>query len=219
MYECFRGELLLLLPTSAVIEVGGIGYAFSIPLSTFDRLKGAVTRAGVGVGEVRLYAHLYVREDELRLYGFATKEERRLFRMVLSVGGVGPAIALACLSALAPREVLDALAQGEPKTLQRVKGVGRKVAERMIVDLKDRAAALVVEVEENGRGAPALPSAGLPAEGALRASEREDAVKALVELGYQRKAAESMVASVLKQLVGRSERADLEQLIKLCLRQ
>ena len=83
MYECFRGELLLLLPTSAVIEVGGVGYAFSIPLSTFDRLKGAVTRAGVDVGEVRLYAHLYVREDELRLYGFATKEERRLFRMVL----------------------------------------------------------------------------------------------------------------------------------------
>ncbi len=216
MYECFCGELLQLLPTSAVIEVGGIGYAFAVPLSTYDRLKGAVARAGVEASEVRLYAHLYVREDELRLYGFATKEERRLFRMVLSVVGVGPAIALACLSALAPREVLDALAQGESKTLQRVKGVGRKVAERMIVDLKDRAGALV---EENGRGAPALPSAGLPAERALRASEREDAVKALVELGYQRKAAVSMVASVSKQLVGRSEPADLEQLIKLCLRQ
>ncbi len=213
MYEYFTGELVDLLPTTAVIEVGGIGHTFSIPLSTYDRLK----RDARGGGRVRLNAHLHVREDELRLYGFATQEERRLFRMVLSVTGVGPTIALACLSALRPEEVLEALAAGESRTLQRVKGVGRKVAERMIVDLKDRAGALVAE----RKAAPAFDRAPgrLPGgPGNVGAGDQEDAVKALVELGYQRKAAESMVASAVERLAGQDHSVGLEDLIKSCLR-
>ena len=215
MYDYFTGELVDLLPTAAVIEVGGIGHTFSIPLSTYERLKRDAREGG----RVRLNAHLYVREDELRLYGFATQEERRLFRMVLSVSGVGPAIALACLSALRPEEVLEALAAGECKTLQRVKGVGRKVAERMIVDLKDRAGALVAERRQAAPGVD-RPSGRFPGPGPgnLGASDQEDAVKALVELGYQRKAAESMVARSMERLAGRDQPIGLEDLIKACLR-
>ena len=212
MYDYFKGELVDLLPTSAVLEVGGIGHTFSIPLSTYDRLK---RDAGDGA-RVRLNAHLYVREDEMRLYGFATQEERRLFRMVLSVTGVGPSIALACLSALRPEEVLQALAGGECKTLQRVKGVGRRVAERMIVDLKERAGALI---DERAEAAVDRPPGRFPGPGKLGASDQEDAVKALIELGYQRRAAESMVARAVERFTTQDRHVGLEDLIKSCLRQ
>ncbi len=213
MYDYFKGELVDLLPTTAVVEVGGIGHIFSIPLSTYDRLK----RDGGGGTHVRLNVHLYLREDEMRLYGFATHEERRLFRMVLSVTGVGPSIALACLSALRPEEVLEALAGGECKTLQRVKGVGRRVAERMIVDLKERAGALIDERAEAAVRPPGRFPGGGP--GNLGASDQEDAVKALVELGYQRKAAESLVASAVERFTAHDHHVGLEELIKSCLRQ
>ena len=212
MYDRVTGELVELSPTSAVIDVGGIGYELAVPLSTYDQLKG---RRGTGESQARLFTYLHVREDELRLYGFASDQERRLFRLVLSVNGVGPSIALACLSLLSPEEALNALAAGDVKTLQRVKGVGRRVAERMVVDLKDRAAVLATTFTDVGSSRGAASSAH-PSD--LAPSLQEDAVRALVELGFPRKAAETRVAGVLEELSNADSKADLESLIKACLR-
>ena len=102
MYHHLRGQIVELSPTSAVMDVSGVGYDLRIPLSTFDRLKGQK--------EAHLFTHLHVREDELRLYGFATVAERELFRFLSSVSGVGPSIALAALCTLAPEDIARALA-------------------------------------------------------------------------------------------------------------
>lgn len=155
----------------AVVDVGGVGYSVHVPLSTQDALEGQ--------DEVSLFTHLVVREDDLRLYGFATKSERALFVLLLSVSGVGPSIALAALSALGVEEFSSALAHGELKTLQRIKGVGKRVAERLVVELKDRVSA----------AGPALAG-----EAGGRADRLvEDAAAALVQLGYSAKDARGRV--------------------------
>ena len=155
----------------AVVDVGGVGYAVHVPLSTQDALEGQE--------EVSLFTHLVVREDDLRLYGFATKSERAVFVLLLSVSGVGPSIALAALSALGVEELSSALAHGELKTLQRIKGVGKRVAERLVVELKDRVSATgpAVAGESAGRADRLL----------------EDAASALVQLGYSAKDARGRV--------------------------
>ncbi len=209
MFDRFRGAVAELSPTRVVFEVGGVGYDLSIPLSTFDTLKR------VGDGEsVVVFVHLHVREDDLRLFGFASKEERRLFRMVLAVSGVGPGIALAALSTFAPAELLGTLAAADSKALQRVKGIGRKVAERLVVELKDRAAALVGSLE------PVAPSgASSSVASGFDPRDVDDAVRALVEIGYPSKSALHLVETSLAGFAARGERASLEDVIKECLRQ
>ena len=207
MFDRLRGELVELTPTTAVVDVSGVGYVMSIPLSTYDALKGS--------GTVSLRVHLHVREDDLRLFGFATPEERRLFRMVVSVSGVGPAIGLACLSALAPRALLVALAAGDVKALQRVKGVGRKVAERLVVDLKDRAAALA-EVPSGSRVEVAAGRTAGIAE--VEAVQREEAVRALVELGFAARTAGERADQAYAELAKGGAEVDLEAVVKFCLR-
>lgn len=130
MYESIRGRLVAKDPASAVVEAGGIGYALHVPLSTYERLPE------VGK-ETSLRLHLVVREDEWRLYAFADEEERRLFRACLSVSGVGPVTALALLSGMTPADLAAAVRGGDVDALRRVKGVGRKTAERLVVELKD----------------------------------------------------------------------------------
>lgn len=187
-----------------VIEVGGIGYEVRVPLSTLERLGGT--------SEVFLFARLLVREDDLRLYGFATEEERALFDLVLSVSGVGPAIALAALSALPARDLAAALASGDLALLRRIKGVGKRLAERLAVELKDRVALDL-------RLAGADPGAA----GAARAapdSLTADAVQALVALGFGPKDAEERAAGARERLEKSAEAKEItvERVIRESLR-
>ncbi len=207
MYDRLRGELVELTPVSAVVDVAGVGYELAIPQSTFASLRGS--RSAL------LFTHLHVREDELRLYGFASQEERRIFRLVLGVNGVGPAIALACLS-ISPREIVAALAAGEVKTLQRVKGVGRRVAERMVVDLKDRAAAMTAAWDGDRPSTSTSVRVIEPSRDgvSLGAAKRQEAERVLVELGFARGAAEERVEEALVELTDPT----LEDVIKWCVR-
>ena len=159
MLDSIRGTLLSRDPSGCVIEAGGVGLAVLVPLSTFERLPAPGKEAA-------LRLHLVVREDEWRLFGFSTEEERRLFRSCLKVSGVGPATALALLSGMSPQELRAAVVSGDVRALTRVKGVGKKTAERLVVELKDALA----------EGGLAKPSGGLS--GTLG-----EAAAALVALG------------------------------------
>lgn len=208
MYHHLRGKLVETGPMLAVVEAGGIGYELRVPLSTLEAIKGST--------EVVLYTHLVVREDDLRLYGFATREERRLFALILSVAGVGPTLALAALSADTPGELSAAIAREDAERIRRIKGFGRRLAERLVVELKDRvgAAAAAGVVEGDGqRGAAAVAPGRLVA----------DAVSALVALGFTRKDAESRVKAAAPRLAETAEKPEgpeigVESLIREALR-
>lgn len=188
------------------MEANGIGYEVRIPLSTYSALKAQ--------GESTVFTHFHVREDEQRLYGFATTAERDLFRLLLSVSGVGPTIALAALCAFSPDHVLTALAQEDVKQLQKIRGVGRKLAERLIVELRDR----VAEIKPDLAGARTLPPSRSAA-GARSPLPREgtDAAMALVRLGFDRKSAEALVVARLEHYAKSGQVPDVETLIKDCL--
>jgi len=164
MIGSLRGRIASKSPPQLTVEVGGLGYELEAPMSTFFHLPA--------VGEeVRLLTHLVVREDAHVLYGFATEEERRLFRSLIKVSGVGPKIALALLSGISVSAFADCIVREDITALTRVPGVGRKTAERLIVEMRDRL------------GAPEAP-AGMPApEGG--ASAQNEAYGALVALGYR----------------------------------
>ncbi len=161
MFDSIHGRVLVREPARVVLEAAGLGYLLHVPLGTFDALPA------VGV-EARLLLHLVVREDEWRLYGFATGREREAFRDLLRVSGVGPALALVLLSGLGHEALVDAVRSGDVRALVRVKGVGKKTAERVVVELKERWAA--------GAGEPVLPAPQGVA---------GDALRALVALGLE----------------------------------
>ena len=159
MFESIQGRLAERQPMRAVVEAGGIGYLVHVPLSTSEALPA------VGK-EARLLLHPVVREDEWRLFGFATSEEREVFRSLLKVGGVGPAAAMSLLSGLGAAEGVRAVSTGDARALTRVKGVGRKTADRVVVELRDA----WKEGGPSGRAAPSGAPLG-PAEDAVRALE------------------------------------------------
>lgn len=161
MFDSIHGRVLVREPARVVLEAAGLGYLLHVPLGTFDALPA------VG-SEARLLLHLVVREDEWRLYGFATGREREAFRDLLRVSGVGPALALVLLSGLGHEALVDAVRSGDVRALVRVKGVGKKTAERVVVELKERWAA--------GAGEPVLPAPQGVA---------GDALRALVALGLE----------------------------------
>lgn len=163
VYEALHGRLTRKEPAFVVVTAGGIGYRVLVPLSTYE----ALPRAGQ---DVDLLLHLVVREDEWRLFGFATDEEREAFRTLLRVAGVGPVLALAILGGLGPGELARVVREGDIKALVRVKGVGRKTAERIAVELKDA---------WGQRGAVAGSGGAPPVEGPLA-----QAVRALEALGH-----------------------------------
>jgi holliday junction DNA helicase RuvA len=164
MIGSLRGRIASKSPPQLTVEVGGLGYELEAPMSTFFHLPA--------VGEeVRLLTHLVVREDAHVLYGFATEEERRLFRSLIKVSGVGPKIALALLSGISVSAFADCVARQDITALTRVPGVGRKTAERLIVEMRDRLAA------------PEAPT-GTPVPG-LGTSPESEAYGALVALGYR----------------------------------
>jgi Holliday junction DNA helicase RuvA len=165
MIGSVRGRIVSKLPPQLTVEVGGIGYELEAPMSTFFRLPA--------VGEeVRLLAHLVVREDAHILYAFATEDERRLFRSLIKVSGVGPKIALALLSGISVEAFAVCVQNQDIAALTRVPGIGRKTAERLVVEMKDRLAA--------STEAAAAATATAPG-----ASPEAEAFGALVALGYR----------------------------------
>lgn len=174
MIARITGVLLESSLTEVVIDVHGVAYALTVPLSTVDKLPALQQ-------QVSLHTHLHVREDALQLFGFFSREELNLFRILLNaVPGIGPKLALNVLSSLSIRDFCAAIASNDLKTLGKINGVGKKTAERMVVELRDKV----------GR----FSSAGstIPAESSL-SKEAGDAVAALETLGYKRDAAIKVV--------------------------
>jgi Holliday junction DNA helicase RuvA len=165
MIGSLRGRIVVKAPPQLLIEVGGVGYELEAPMSTFYGL------AAVGE-EARLLTHLVVREDAHILYGFATAAERQLFRNLLKVSGVGPKIALAILSGTTVEGFASCVTSNDAAALTRIPGVGRKIAERLVIEMRDRLVA-----DANGVIAPVPESAAAGAEG--------EAFSALVALGYK----------------------------------
>lgn len=187
-----RGRLADKRPNQVLVDVGGVGYLVQVPLSTFAAL-------GELHNEVTLLIHTHVREDALALYGFLSSREKHFFEMLISASGVGPSLALKILSGMSVEELVPAIRGGDLARLTRIPGVGRKTAERMVVELKDKLETVAVEAEK-----PAVASA---------AGVEADVVSALVNLGYDARGAESAVAEG-KREVGTK---DFEKLLRVAL--
>jgi holliday junction DNA helicase RuvA len=191
MYEFIQGEIVELNPAFVVMQTAGIGYSIHISLNTFTALNKQ--------SQARLFTHFIVREDAHLLYGFATISERELFRNLLSVNGVGAATALMMLSSLSPDEIVSAIVTDNVHALKSVKGIGIKTAQRIIIDLKDKV------------GKVNLPEQILFPE---NNTIRNEALSALVMLGFTRKDADTALGKVLKENSG----ASVETVIKLTLK-
>ncbi len=188
MYDYLAGRIVVRKPSYAVIDVGGVGYRVEIPLSTYEKLPRE--------GTVKLHTWLRVTEDDHRLYGFATEPEREIFlRLVESVQQLGPAKAVTILSSVSAADLSRAIEEGDVATLKNIRGIGDKIANRLVVEL---------------RGKLPLP-AGKDGEGA---SISRDAVAALVALGYERRKAEDAVRRAQKDL---GSGAAVEDVIKRSL--
>ena len=195
MIAYIRGVLTEKDPTRVVVEAAGVGYEILVPLSTYEKLP----RIG---SETKLLAYHCVREDDEILFGFATTDEKSLFTKLTSVSGVGPKIALAILSGSSVGEISMAIAGGDVKRLAAIKGVGKKTAEKICVELKDK----VSEFAFSGRGTDG--------EDAVATQVARDAVAALRALGFNEETSSKMVADVL----AKSPEVDsVEEIIKLSL--
>ncbi|MBO5688643.1 MAG: Holliday junction branch migration protein RuvA [Lentisphaeria bacterium] len=179
MISRLRGELLESNYTSCVIDCGGVGYEAGIPLSTFEKLPH--------VGEqVELFIHTQVREDAITLFGFATEEERKLFRLVQNVSGIGGKLALNILSAMPVDTFRNAVVGGDLKMLSRISGVGKRTAERIVVELKDKL--------DSGFSAPVSGTA------AAQTDAMRDAAAALEQLGFKRDAIDKALRKLVSEL-------------------
>ena len=185
MIAHLNGTLLFKQPNTVVVEVSGVGYEVSIPLSTFYEL--ADTGSNV---QLRIYTH--VKEDALQLYGFRTARERELFVNFISVSGIGPKIGIALLSGMSADELVASIKNNNLARLTLIPGVGRKTAERLIVDLREKMIALAASHGEEESGVQLEPLSASPED-----SVRSDALSALLNLGYQRSAAEKAIDAVL----------------------
>ena len=173
-----RGRLAEKRPNQVLVDVGGVGYLVQVPLSTYGALGELHT-------EVTLLIHTHVREDALALYGFVSAREKHFFEMLLSASGVGPTLALKILSGMSVEELVPAIRGSDLARLTRIPGVGRKTAERMVVELKDKLESVAGAAERPEPSAPA----GIAA----------DVVSALVNLGYEGRAAETAVAEAKRE--------------------
>lgn len=188
------------LPTMAVLEAGGVGYEILIPLSTFDRLPG------LG-GELRLWTHLSIREDAHVLYGFWDMAERDLFRVIIqSVSGVGPKMALNLLSAMPPSAFQSAVWEGDVKALSQVSGIGKKTAERILVEMKDKVGPAVRLADV----ATASSGGASPASGPV-----EEATRALMALQFRASDAADLARKAADKL---GDGATTETIVRECLR-
>jgi holliday junction DNA helicase RuvA len=197
MIARLRGELIAKSPTEVVIDVNGVAFALQISVSTFEKV-------GDLNGTVQLFTYLHVREDNLQLFGFASEEERGLFKLLISVTGIGPKMAQGILSGISIPDLKAHLATGNTAALTTIPGVGRKLADRLVVELREK----VGRLDTAGH---ALGIAGEP-QGTLHS----EALLALTSLGYNRATAEKAVRSALNELSGTTP--TLESLIKVALR-
>ena len=178
MIGLLRGRLLEKRPNQVILDVGGVGYLVAVPLSTFAAM-------GELHAEVTLLIHMHVREDALALYGFLSAKEKHLFELLLGASGVGPTLALKILSGMNVEELVPAIRTGDLGRLTKIPGVGRKTAERMVVELKDKLEAVAAEAERRAAASPA----GVEA----------DVKSALLNLGYDERTAEAAVKEARKQ--------------------
>ena len=202
MIEYIKGELTELTPALAVVETAGVGYALNISLNTYTAIQGQ--------RDVRLYVHEALvtggRDDSFTLYGFANKQERELYRLLITVSGVGANTARMILSSASPNELCGAIANGDERMLKGVKGIGLKTAQRIIVDLQDKIVSLGIATE--------IPAAGAH-QPAVNQSVRDEAVSALTMLGFSPAPSAKVVTAILQ------EQPDMpvEQVVKLALKQ
>jgi Holliday junction DNA helicase RuvA len=192
MYEYIEGQLVERNPGYAVLEVQGIAYLLSISVHTYSKLREE--------GKHRLYTHLVVREDALSLFGFADQEERELFRQLISVSGVGVNTARIILSSLSPAEVGQAIAEGDAPLLQRIKGIGAKTAQRIIIDLKDKVTRELVPQEKLGF---------------LHNTKKEEALSGLIILGFPKMVADKALSKIIEK---EGSGLTVEELIKKALK-
>jgi Holliday junction DNA helicase RuvA len=201
MIAFLRGKIVAAMPHQAVLDVGGVGYAVNIPLSTFDRLP----QQG---GEVTLLTHHHVTEHEHLLFGFFSGEERDLFRLLMDrVSGIGPKMALSVLSGLPVPAFKDAVIRNDTAALARIKGVGKKTAERIVLELKDK-----VGVVDAWQAAEAARGTHDPRQEAV-----SDAVLGLIALGFKQAEAQKAVTELLRQ-PGFDPASSADRLIREALR-
>ena len=197
MIDYLKGTLAEKQPTRIVVEVSGVGYEIHIPLCSYDQLPTCNAQC-------KILVHDHIREDAHQLFGFVTPQERDIFRMLLSTSGIGPRLALSALSSLTVREIRLAIIQGDTTMLSSISGVGRKTAERMIVELRDR-------IDESD----ALEAiAGQSHDGSGNATIR-DAALALMSLGYKQQDAHKMATRAVKN--DKTASLTIEDIIKKAL--
>src|SRR5438128_7727592 len=177
MIAHLRGKLLAKHPNQVVVETGGVGYDVTISVPTFSDLPG------IG-SEVALHIHTHVREDLIALYGFLHPAEKHLFEKLITVSGIGPKLAITILSGMAADEMVGAIRSNDVARLTRIPGIGKKTAERMVLELRDKL--------------PEVSAASAPAVAVMNPTE-EDVLSALVNLGYQRAAAEKALGALAKE--------------------
>lgn len=196
MIEYIKGELTEITPAMAVIECNGLGYSINVSLNTYSAIQGKK--------EVKLYIYESIREDAYILYGFATKQERELFLLLISVSGIGGNTARMILSALTPSELCNVISSGNDKLLKTVKGIGLKTAQRIIVDLKDK-----ISTTDIGTSTTSA-SISITANNEIY----EEAIAALTMLGFAQAPSQKVVAAILKE----EPDAAVEKVIKLALK-
>jgi Holliday junction DNA helicase RuvA len=192
MYEYVKGIVAELTPTYVVVEAGGVGYAINISLQTYSSVGS--------LKEVQLWTHHIVRDDAELLFGFFEKEEREIFRLLIGVSGIGPNTARMILSSLTSGEVRAAIMQDDIRKLQSIKGIGMKTAQRLVVELKDR----IIKT---------VGTAGIPG-GASVAGLHEEALSALIMLGFAKAPADKVLTGLLRE----KQQIALEDLIKAALK-
>jgi Holliday junction DNA helicase RuvA len=193
MITHIHGKLIEKTPTYVVVDVNGIGYKIKISLQTFSAIDGELCK---------LFTHLSVKEDSHTLFGFFDESERHLFKNLISVSGVGPSTAQVILSTFTPEEIVHHITTADVKMVQSVKGIGAKTAQRIIIDLKDKVA-------------KGMPTSDLLFD-KIDNTIKEEALSALIALGFAKKAAESKIEKVLK---SNPEIANVEELVKTALSQ
>jgi len=190
-----QGEIVFLDLTQVIIDVGGLGYEIRISLNTYTHLKD--------LSKVRLHTYLQIREDAHVLFGFYNLEEKILFTQLVSVSGVGPSTAMMVLSSMEVNDIEDAIASGDVITLKRIKGIGQKTAERIILELKDKI--------RKGKGYDRDAGSNV----VTHQTVRNEALAALITLGIQKSAAEKIIQAII---LKHGKDITLEELIKLALK-
>lgn len=188
MISYVEGRLVEKTPTSAVIDVGGVGYSLQIPVSTYERIGEPGSR-------IKLLTHLSVKDDRMELFGFGTGDERHLFLLLISVSGIGGRTAISILSGAKPDELRSAISTGDQRFISSIRGIGRKTAERLIVELKDKFAEETMVEKVTG--------------------PMDDAIMALKSLGLRAAEAEKALSRVVKE---KGRNIPVEQLVREALK-